>query len=69
MWVDGSLFSLQAWRDLGRMLAYTNASSAFFRDYLAYYRPGFHPWQLDNRRLITEFKNELATSPYYAGVR
>jgi predicted metal-dependent hydrolase len=69
MWIDGGLFSARAWRDLGRMLAYTNASRDFFRDYLAYYRPGFHPWQLDNRHLITEFETELATSPYYAGAR
>jgi uncharacterized protein len=69
LWVDGRLFSLRAWRELGQMLSYTNASSSFLRDYLAYYRPGFHPWQLDNRGLLEDFERELSTSEYYAAAR
>jgi len=66
MAIDGRLFSWRAWRELGTMLGYTNASGAFLRDYLAYYRPGFHPWKLDNRELLVEFERELSTSEYYA---
>jgi predicted metal-dependent hydrolase len=66
MWLDGRLFSWRAWRELGSMLAYTNASRAFLRDYLAYYRPGFHPWKLDNRDLLVDFEREFSTSGYYA---
>ena len=66
MWIDGRLFSWRAWRDLGAMLRYTNASGAFLHDYVAYYRPGFHPWQLDNRDLLTDFERELSSSEYYA---
>ena len=69
MWIDGRLFSRRAWRDLGAMLRYTNASGAFLHDYVAYYRPGFHPWQLDNRDLLTEFEREVSSSDYYAAAR
>ena len=30
------------------------------RDYLAFYRPGFHPWQSDERSLIAEAEADLA---------
>lgn len=29
-------------------------------DYLAFYRPGFHPWQRDDRALIADFEATLA---------
>ena len=28
--------------------------------YLAYYRPGFHPWEVDDRHLLTEMEGEFA---------
>ncbi len=31
-------------------------------DYLAFYRPGFHPWQIDDRALIAEAEAGLATA-------
>lgn len=69
MWIDGGLLSGRAWRELGSMLADTSASGVFVRDYLAYYRPGFHPWQRDNRQLLVAFERELSTSEYYAAAR
>jgi uncharacterized protein len=33
--------------------------------YLAYFRPGFHPWDLDNQALLEGWKRELQTSPVY----
>jgi len=30
------------------------------RDYLAFYKPGFHPWQVDDRRLIMDAEAALA---------
>ena len=30
-------------------------------DYLAFYRPGFHPWQVDDRVLIAEAEDQLGT--------
>jgi predicted metal-dependent hydrolase len=35
--------------------------------YLAYYRPGFHPWEADDRALIREAEQDLAVS-YPLGV-
>jgi predicted metal-dependent hydrolase len=69
MWIDRRVFSTLAWRELGQMLAFTSTSRAFVDDYLAYYRRGFHPWQLDNRGLLAEFERELASSKYYAAAR
>jgi predicted metal-dependent hydrolase len=39
--------------------------SAFLRDYVAYYRRDFHPWQLDSRRGLQSFQDELATGDAY----
>lgn len=33
------------------------------KDYLAFYRPGFHPWAIDDRRLIRTAEVELALQP------
>lgn len=63
---DGTLFSLGEWRSL---LSFLFVSPGAFRGlgalYLDYFRPSFHPWDLDNRDLLNEWKEELATSPAY----
>jgi predicted metal-dependent hydrolase len=69
LWTDGKLFSRQTWRDFARVVTLTTANNRFRRDYLAYYRRDFHPWQLDNRHLLEEFEADLATSQYYAAAR
>lgn len=69
MWTEGRLFRRQTWRELSTMTKLSALSGAMFDDYVAYYRVGFHPWQLDNRRLIAEFESELATSEHYAAAR
>jgi uncharacterized protein len=69
LWVDGELFSRKTWRDFARAATLMTASSQFRRDYFAYYRRDFHPWQLDNRHLLAEFEADLSTSEYYAAAR
>lgn len=32
-----------------------------WRDYIAWYRPGFHPWQLDNRNMLKNWRQEFST--------
>lgn len=36
-----------------------------FRPYFHYFRPGFHPWDIDNRDLLEQWKQELETSDVY----
>ncbi len=38
-------------------------------DYLAWYRPGFHPWQSDNRALIDEWVARFSQRPEYGPAR
>ena len=61
MWVDGRLFSRRAWRELRRSVGTMSGSREFVRDYFAYYRVGFHPWQLDNRSLIDAYAPDYRT--------
>lgn len=35
------------------------------RGYLDYYRPGFHPWDFDNRDLLEKWKREFAVNKAY----
>jgi predicted metal-dependent hydrolase len=67
--IDRRLFSARAWGELREMVTHDDALRQFVRDYFAYFRVGFHPWQLDNSRLLVEFERELATSEYYAAAR
>jgi uncharacterized protein len=60
---DGILFSAEEWGSLleflfvrpGRMLE-------LLPHYLDYYRPGFHPWDFDNRALLDQWKAERAVA-------
>jgi len=40
--------------------------SSGWRTYLAWYRPGFHPWDQDNRALVAGWKSELEASLAHA---
>ena len=66
MWADGILFSPREWYALFRFLFIAPGGlTRLFWPYLDYYRPSFHPWQLDNRGLLEAWKAELETSPSY----
>jgi hypothetical protein len=59
MRVDGILWSAGEWRALFRFL-FIEPGGMFSlgRSYLEYYRPGFYPWDLDNRDLSERWKAE-----------
>jgi predicted metal-dependent hydrolase len=65
MRVDGIAASPREWASLLRFLVLQRRGSllGLLRPYLAYYKPGFHPWDLDNRALLEAWKRELAESP------
>lgn len=66
MWADGILFSPREWFDLFRFLFIDPGGlTSLFWPYWDYYRPSFHPWQLDNRGLLDAWKAELEASPSY----
>lgn len=58
--------------DLPKRATWTRAVGYFFGprgvltsmalDYLAWFRPGFHPWQIDDRALAQQVERELAAS-------
>lgn len=58
-----SVNNLRSWRAL---LRYLWIRPGLFRraapGYFAYYRPGFHPWQVDDRGLIAHVEATLSTS-------
>ena len=53
--------ALRAW---GRLFGYLWGSPGLLRRitpaYFAYYRPGFHPWEVDDRALLASIQGELA---------
>ncbi len=64
--VDGTLFSVREWAALVRYLfVEPGGMLRLLKPYLAYYRPSFHPWQLDNSALLEQWKAEYASSPVY----
>jgi predicted metal-dependent hydrolase len=67
MRVDGTLFSLAEWRSLARFLwVEPGAMRGVARHYFAYYRPGFHPNDIDCTELLDAWKKELEISETYA---
>ena len=66
MWADGILFSAREWWTLFRFLFIDPGGlTGLFVPYFEYYRPSFHPWQLNNRGLLDAWKAELEASPLY----
>jgi len=52
---DGGLFSLKGWWTLFRFhWLKPGALRRIIPAYFDYYRPGFHPWQHDNRRFLAD---------------
>lgn len=69
MHADGTLTSAREWVDLFRFVFVDPGWAVQLAPgYLHYFRPGFHPWQHDNRELLERWKEELATSPVYRRV-
>lgn len=65
MAAEGLLFSGKEWRSLLRYLFVAPAGGLLrplLAAYLDYYRPSFHPWDLDNRALLENWKRELPAS-------
>jgi predicted metal-dependent hydrolase len=48
------------WRVAKYLLVKPGMMRRIFRDYLRFYRPGFHPWHRDDRPLIAEVERKLA---------
>lgn len=63
---DGTLTSGSEWRDLFRFFFVDpGGAAAAIPLFLDYFRPGFHPWDHDNRELLEAWKRELSTEPAY----
>jgi len=57
---DGRLWDIRGWLRLFRFLwVKPGLMRRRIPKYLAYYRPGFHPWQHDNRQLVDGWKAEF----------
>jgi hypothetical protein len=60
---DGQLWSLHEWLSGFKYLFIKpGILRRVFWAYLAYYRRDFHPWQHDNRALITEWEQDYGKS-------
>lgn len=59
---DRRNFSLRdAGRGLWRMWGRNGAFSSLIPTWVAYFKPGYHPWDKDNRDLIARFKADIQT--------
>ena len=59
LWKDGKLFSPSTWIDGFKFyFGKGGLTRSIFKNYLDYYRPGFHPWDHDNRDLLEKWTGE-----------
>jgi len=66
MRVDGVAGSPREWWSLVRFLFIEPGGMLrLVPRYLSYYRPGFHPWDHDNRELLEAWRREIADSPMH----
>ncbi len=67
MQADGTATSLAEWRALARFLfVEPGGMGALVGHYLKYFRPGFHPSQIDSSGLLEAWKKEYQESPMYS---
>jgi len=60
---DGKLWNLREWLDgLKYLFIKPGILRRIFFAYLSFYKKDFHPWQHDNRELITEWEQEWGRS-------
>ncbi len=59
---DGTVFSLQQWRELFAFLFLVEGGSlaGLLPKYFAYFRPSFHPWDFDNHEMLDGWKKQFA---------
>jgi predicted metal-dependent hydrolase len=70
MRADGTRGSMSEWRALGRFLFVDPGGMAsLLRPYLEYFRPGFHPSDIDTSEFVEKWEREYDASPGYAGPR
>jgi predicted metal-dependent hydrolase len=70
MRADGCLWSGEEWRGLLRFAFRSpGVLPRIWRGYLAYYKPSFHPHQLDCSALLDRWREEFAESAAYAESR
>jgi predicted metal-dependent hydrolase len=69
-WKDGLFFEPKVWWNMLRFVwGKGGLYSSLWRDFFAWFRPGFHPWQQDNQALIEARLDELrGYAPASAGV-
>lgn len=66
MKTDGIHHDPQEWAALLRFLfVEPGGMPRMIREYVKYYKPGFHPWDIDNSALLEAWRKEFATSPEY----
>jgi hypothetical protein len=66
MRADGTLGSAGEWYALFRYLFIEPGGMLHLvRPYLAWYRPDFHPDELDSEALLAQWREEFRTSPVY----
>jgi hypothetical protein len=57
MHANGILFSIREWASLVDYLFFRPGGMFnLFLHYLDYYRPGFHPWDMDNKAIVEQWK-------------
>ncbi len=61
---DGKLLSPGTWRDLARFLFRYGAMSHALRNMLVYFKPGFHPSQVSDYRLVEAFMSRSEIREY-----
>ena len=70
MRADGTLWSLAEWRALGRFLfVEPGGMQDLLRPYLQYFKPGFHPSDIDTTDVLESWTREYENSPVYAPQR
>jgi len=66
MEANGTVLSGSEWLALGKFLfVKPGGLLRLVPMWFSYFRPGFHPWDLDNQALLDEWKRELETDPEY----
>ena len=66
LWKDGNLFKPSTWIDGFKFyFGKGGLTRSIFKNYIDYYRPGFHPWDHDNREYL---KSWIAEAQSYRAV-
>jgi predicted metal-dependent hydrolase len=67
MKASGILFSAEEWKSLFEFLfVKPGGMLPLFPLYLEYFRPNFHPSQIDSNKVLDDWKTDFAESPLYA---